>query len=267
MPSLLILAAMLAAPPVPNVEPGSASGPKPKWVVFYADNYCVLIRPRSGSAGGLRIESRPYETVHELQFILPRDGRGNYVRPGLLSVARTPQAIANSMSVYESPSSADRRVKTGISKAELAIAAKEQSLGVTIPNWIDERVSTAGMGKALLAVKTCEEDLAARWGTPRTWSIDPVPMVNLQTVFRVSDYPTGLLNAGVRGDSRPLLRIGTSGEVLTCRSITPNELKQLANLVCDILRKRAKFTPARDSAGNPVESYYVTPRVRFMLVN
>lgn len=263
MLSFLTFVALLAAPPTVSVDPPLALGPKPKWVVFYADNYCVLIRPRSGLAGGLRIESRPFEAEHELHFLLPKDGRGNYLKPGRLSVGSSLPAAANYISVDELPYSADRRVKAAISKKQLALAASDRSLGVTIQDRIDERVSTAGLGKALLAVKTCEEDLASRWGTPKNWSIDPVPNVDPVTVFRSADYPTSLLNANVQGDARLLIKIGASGEALTCQSINRNELKQFADVVCAIFRNRVRFTPAMNAVGSPVESYYVTPRVRF----
>jgi hypothetical protein len=34
---------------------------------------------------------------------------------------------------------------------------------------------------------------------------------------------------------------------------------------CQVIRKRAKFTPARDAAGKPVRDSYVTPPVAWRL--
>ena len=254
-----------AAAPGASADPPVALSPKPKWVVFYGDNYCVLIRPRSGLAGGLRIESRPYETNHELQFLLPRVGQGNYTEPGRLSVGGPRSSVPNYMSIEELRDSKDRRVKGAISNEQLALAVTDKSLGVTVAGRIDERVSTAGLGKALVALKTCEDDLARRWGAPRTWSLDPVPQVDPLTVFRDEDYPTSLVNANVQGDARLLVKIGASGEALACRSINPGDLKQFAEIVCAVIRKRVRFAPARGPAGQAVESYYVMPRVRFRL--
>ena len=253
-----------AAAPGASADPPVALSPKPKWVVFYADNYCVLIRPRSGSAGGMRIESRPFEAEHELQFLLPTAGETNEAKLGRLSVPSARRATTY-LTIQEFRSSRDRWVRTAISTEQLLQAAKDKSLGVTVPGMIEARVTTAGLAKALAALKTCEQALAIRWGTPRSWAVDPVPQVDPLTVFRDEDYPTSMLNANVKGDARLLVKIGASGEALACRSINPGDLKQCAEIVCAVIRKRVRFAPAREPAGQAVESYYVTPRVRFRL--
>jgi hypothetical protein len=264
---LLSIAGLLLFSPAVGADRPLAAGPTPKWVVFYADNYCVLIRPRSGLAGGLRIESRPHEAYHDLQFLLPRDGRGSYMKTGHLSVADSRRSSPTYLSVFELRSSADRRVTTGISNDQLAQTVIDKSLGVTIPDSIDEPVAVAGLEKALAALKKCEEGLAAHWGAPKTWSVDPVPNVDPQMVFHAEDYSVGLVSGGKQGDVRLLIKIGASGDALDCRSINPVEWKEFAKAVCTIIRKRVKFTPAKNAQGQAVESYYVPPRVRFQFMD
>lgn len=248
-----------------NAAEPTAPVTKPKWVLDYAPNSCVLTRARSGLDGGLIIESRPYEIDHDLTLLLPKVGQRKFIKIGHLSVADSRSSLTNYMTVEEPKDGADRTVKGSISNEQLAALSSQSALSVTIPGKLDERVSTAGFGKAMLALKSCEQNLAEKWGTPKNWVVDPVPNTDPLTVFRADDYPSAMVAANIQGDVRLLAKISSSGEVLACRSIDRSEQKAFGEVVCAVFRKRVSFTPAKNAAGQPVESFYVTPRVRFAL--
>jgi TonB family protein len=239
--------------------------PKPKWVLDYAPNSCVLTRARSAAEGGLIIESRPYETDRELTLLLPKVGQRIFMKSGHLSVPDSRRSVINYITVEEPKGGADRTVNGSISNEQLAELSTQPTLAVTIPGKLDERVSTTGFGKALLALKSCEQNLAEKWGTPKNWVVDPIPKADPLTAFRSEDYPSAMVAANIQGDVRLLVKISPSGEVLACRSIDRNEQKAFGEVVCAVFRKRVSFTPAKNAARQAVESFYVTPRVRFML--
>ncbi|WP_309602721.1 energy transducer TonB [Sphingomonas sp.] len=260
--SLIVVATNSA---VPGVIATPSPAAKPKWVLDYAPNSCSLTRARSGLAGGLRIETRPFEIEHQVQFLLPKIGQRKFTKIGRLSVADSRPPVDNYISVEEPRDSADRVVDSFVSNEQLSLAVRAQTLGVIIPGRLDEKVSTVGLGKALVAVRACEESLAAKWGTPKVWTSDPTPHADPRTVFQASDYPADMVSLNIQGDVRLLVKIGVSGEALACRSIDRAEFKAFGEVACAVIHKRVKFSPARTAAGDAVESFYVTPSIRFRL--
>ena len=67
-----------------------------------------------------------------------------------------------------------------------------------------------------------------------------------------SDFP--------EGSATMTLQISAKGRMTACRAATWGaELKRdptLETMICDALRKKAKFDPALDGAGRPVDSSY-----------
>ena len=164
--SILFLMALAASSS--NATAVSSNGAKPKWVVNYAPASCILSRARSGANGGLAIETRPFENYHDVIFLLPKVGGKPIEKLGSLSARDLKQSDERTVSVQEPKGVADRVVRTTISDDQLALAARQQMLGVTIPKTLDEQVSLAGIGKALHAIELCNRRLLSKWGATKT---------------------------------------------------------------------------------------------------
>lgn len=263
---ILYLAALMGVPAAPTGVAPSVPIAKPKWVIDYAPSACILSRARSGMDGGLSIETRPYENDHEIIFFLPRQG-SNFFKPGSLSVPDSRTQRESFVVAEEPPQGLDRLVRSSISNEQLELAQREATLGVTSPGRLDARVSVAGLGKALKALKDCEDNLAVKWGTPKSWTVDPQPLVEPNTVFRNDDYPSDMLEQGKRGQARLLFKVSASGLISDCRAIEMEGSRAFAEMTCAVIKERVKFTPARDAGGQAVPSYFVAPRVKFELAN
>ncbi len=74
---------------------------------------------------------------------------------------------------------------------------------------------------------------------------------NLQGLIRDTDYPPSALDREEQGTVAVSLSIGTNGRVSGCSVTASSGSKTLDSTTCRILTSRAKFTPARDSSGNP----------------
>lgn len=70
--------------------------------------------------------------------------------------------------------------------------------------------------------------------------------------FTGDDYPAGALRAQQQGRVVYGLRIGPNGRVSNCEVRVSSGSPALDAATCRIVRSRARFTPARDSAGRPV---------------
>jgi len=84
----------------------------------------------------------------------------------------------------------------------------------------------------------------------------PVPAVRAQTdladYFSPSWYPPEALRNREQGTVRFEVAVGRNGRVDSCRILASSGSRALDEATCGILRDRARFTPARNAAGDPV---------------
>jgi protein TonB len=88
---------------------------------------------------------------------------------------------------------------------------------------------------------------------------------DVRAVFSNDDYPASAIAAGAEGTAQAQLTIGADGRVTGCNLTRSTGNGALDSATCNILRRRAKFTPARDSNGNPTSDTYSTPPIRWVL--
>lgn len=87
---------------------------------------------------------------------------------------------------------------------------------------------------------------------------------DVRSLFDPNNYPEQALESNASGTAVAELTIGTDGRVTGCSLVQRTGFSVLDNYVCNTLR-RARFTPARDTSGNPTTGSYRTPPIRFEL--
>jgi len=90
---------------------------------------------------------------------------------------------------------------------------------------------------------------------------------DLRTLFSTDDYPASALSAGAGGTAQATLSIGPDGRVTGCTLTRSTGNSALDSATCNILRRRAKFSPARDSNGNPTTDTIRTPPITWVVPN
>jgi protein TonB len=88
---------------------------------------------------------------------------------------------------------------------------------------------------------------------------------DLRTLFSADDYPASASAAEAQGTAQATLTIGPDGRVVGCNLIRSTGNGSLDSATCNILRRRAKFTPARDSNGQPTTDTVTTPPIVWRL--
>ena len=83
----------------------------------------------------------------------------------------------------------------------------------------------------------------------------PQPRGEAQSYFSRDDYPAAALGSGAHGRVSVMLRIDTQGRITDCHVLRSSGSSILDQATCNIMHRRARFTPAMDSNGNPVVSY------------
>ena len=75
---------------------------------------------------------------------------------------------------------------------------------------------------------------------------------NLGSYFSTDDYPAAAIRAEAEGTTRFALAIGANGRVTDCTVTGSSGNSALDSATCRIMRSRGRYTPARDSSGNPI---------------
>jgi protein TonB len=73
---------------------------------------------------------------------------------------------------------------------------------------------------------------------------------DLHSLITQDDYPPSSLRNEEQGTVRVRLEVGPSGRVTGCTVTSSSGHSALDSTACNLLSRRARFTPARDSSGN-----------------
>ncbi len=87
---------------------------------------------------------------------------------------------------------------------------------------------------------------------------------NLPSLFSTDDYPQSAIRNEEQGTTAVRMTIGTDGRVTDCSITQSSGSGALDTATCNILRRRARFTPAKDQAGNPISDTF-SQRIRWEL--
>ena len=88
---------------------------------------------------------------------------------------------------------------------------------------------------------------------------------DVRMLFSDSDYPASAQAAGAQGTAQASLTIGPDGRVVGCSLVRSTGNGALDAATCNILRRRAKFTPAHDTSGAATTDTYTTPPITWRL--
>ena len=117
------------------------------------------------------------------------------------------------------------------------------------------------MGAPMAEMRKCVSELVAAWGLDpdeqAALASRPQPKGNPGGWLTSSDYPADSLGRGEQAIIMFRLMVSAAGETTACtiqRGITKADF---AATTCDLLKRRARFEPARNSSNQGVASYYI----------
>jgi periplasmic protein TonB len=95
----------------------------------------------------------------------------------------------------------------------------------------------------------------------------PPKRTDLLQIFSANDYPAEAQSKGEQGTAQAKLTVDTAGRVSDCMLIRRTGSRSLDEATCRILKKRARFKPARDSQGRAITDSVVTPPITWRLAD
>ena len=259
----------LTAAATASVSSGDAVPPElsanPKWVVNYADSFCILSRDLAAGQPGVAFRTRPLTDEHDLLIMVPRTGEANSGAKGRISSGAW-VGEERWISIGEPTGKGQKYLDTHVSTADLANVEAASSMKVTIPHKLELTVPLAGIGKALAALRTCEDDLARKWQAENGWVVPPTLKGGWYRLFGQGDYPGWASDRRKEGKVRAMLAINTAGRISDCAIVESSGFVAFDKRTCEIFRKRARFSPALDVHGKPITSKLMSPTINYFLM-
>ncbi|MCY7279757.1 MAG: hypothetical protein LH610_02465 [Sphingomonas bacterium] len=182
---LALSAALLLAPTQPTGPAPLVA--KPKWVINYADSFCLLSRDRSLTEAGVALRTRPFADNHEFALLLPPGADRPFNAQGKVMVSDMATGVDRWIGMGTSKQAEGRVVETSITASELAVAIASARIRIVVPGKFDTAIKLPNMAKAAEVLRACEDDLAKRWKIARNWVTDPKLVPDSRGQFRHSD--------------------------------------------------------------------------------
>ncbi len=283
------LALFMALPPQAAMAADIVLEPSDKWVLNYANDSCRLARTfgKGKDEVLLVLDQFQPDSMIDLTLVGKRFGRFgaptiplsatfgpalNAGEPrdailGTLGPAKTAIVMAGPRDILNRPIGG----KGEESSDDVLRANPQQEAAITelhiTASSMRLTLHTNSMGAPLAAMRKCISNLV------RDWSLDPAqqdalskrvqPLAKPGYWLRSSDYPVGALAMGENAIVRFRLMVGADGSPTQCFVQQATMSPEFIKLTCDLLMRRARFSPAHDHEGKPVASYYANS-VRWM---
>lgn len=261
MPSPVALPAIFALTAFQQV-PAAPLQPIGRWVVEYADNTCHVAR-RFGTPEKpvqLSLKILPGRGINEIVLNEPVDGKAP-MKTGNMIITAVPGGEPMTVSAMSGSVEPGSRLLFGNLSSD-GLAALEQADTITFAyGGKTISLATRGLKNALAATIACEDDLLRAWGLDaaayRSIAVRPKSTGSPWNWVRSEDYPDVRYGSEKGGAVGVRLDLDTTGKVKACTVLTSSTSKELDEVTCKSVLRRARYTPARSADGTPVETFTV----------
>jgi TonB family protein len=235
------------------------------WNLTYEEAHCIAMREYGQSDRPITLAIVPAPNGETYELLVGRKRAGPHYTEELEgSVDFGAGPIKAWLLHYSSKDGKLDLYQYRITAAEMSQARTAKSVTVQLRGAPGTGFELELMPELLEGLQRCTDDLKAYWNIGGSPVATPT-QGDVRSIFAASDYPSEALTRRQQGKVQFLLLIDEKGEVAGCHVLKPSGVPLLDAQGCAIIRKRAKFKPARDSHGNPVRDSYVTPEVSWVL--
>ena len=265
-PTLLAAAVLSGIAPIPAAATEAAViwQPVGPTKLDQQPDFCTLSREFAAGDGRLVVQFRTtfslatYTTTLASETAL-REVREGKIRLSLPGTANTANFDAQAGTV---PDRKDRFVRFYAHDFNFpASVASDQNFRFSAGR-TDIEVRWPGAAEAFKQFTRCHDATLADTGIDMA-AVRAAPVIAAPANFPAAwvtnqDYPSAALVARQEGEVRFLVTVGTDGSVAECRIVKSSGSDSLDNGTCSLIRRRAKFEPARDEKGMAVTGYYLS---------
>lgn len=239
--------------------------PTAPWNVEFADSMCLLSRTY-GRDGAISLLLKPNMLGNGMEIIVAR-ANSAIGRPerGKVAVAVDGQKL-NFDAHYDAQSSAQARLlRVMIPEDKMEMEALRDTLLIDAGPRSRLLFSLGGIDRAFPVLASCVAQLRAvhKVSDADIGALATPPKGSAAHLFTPDDFPSEALGRGRSGTVGVLLWVEANGRVSTCKVIESSANTTFEQATCEIVKRRGRFTAARDAAGQAVRAPTFT-RIRWM---
>jgi TonB family protein len=243
-----------------QAAPAPVLTPSGKWVVHADEQGCLLMRSFGGAAGPTLV-LRPLTGGENVKLLLLTADPAKRDASGKVTFAAMPGS-GPVEHVYETmlDATGQKRITAlRLKRFDLKPLDGAQMITFHAEDQPELRLAVPGLDKARAALDQCEQLLMKSWGfDPATIATPPRPVASPGQWVTNDDYPTSALRRGDGGDVAFRLTIDPTGKPIACTVTVSGGAGDLDRRACALLMKRARFHPATDATGKPVQGLWAT---------
>jgi TonB family protein len=248
--------------------PAEVLQPIQNWVLDYREEQCVAYRDYGSPQKPITLGVRPAPNgeTYELLVARPRSGPAFATeQKGSVDFGRGP--INAWILNYGGKQSKTDVYQFRISAADMEQGRSARTVTLRPTSAPDFTFELQSMPALLKGLQDCTADLKRYWNMDgeKVGRIATLSRGDIRSLFSADDYPEEAMQRNQGGDSTFLLLVDEKGAVAGCHVLKPSGVPVLDAMGCQVIRQRAKFTPARDAQGKAVRSTLVTPRVSWRM--
>ena len=264
---ILALAALAMSSAAAAADPKQPTG---KWTVETGSNECLLIRAYGSPKKPLFLALSQAPMGGGFQFTVLYESRWMALRSGVAHISFDNEAPIEAGYGARLLRSTSKQIEVETLRS-IVIDTEEESerfgrdaasISFTVPREFTGTFALPEHGRALAALNECATALGVRWGYPiaeqRRLAKPAKQPGGLQSLFSADDYPQRAVTLGEKGRARIRIKVGDKGETTDCAVLAPTGSADLDRATCDVIRRKARFSPALDLDGKPIRSVVVT---------
>jgi TonB family protein len=249
---------------------GDPKQPIGKWTVETASNECLLIRAYGSPKKPLFLALSQAPMGGGFQFTVLHESRWMALRSGIAQISFDNEAPIEAVYGARLLRSSSKQIDVETLRS-IVIDTEEESerfgrdagsVSFTIPREFTGTFALPEHGQALVDLNECATALGVRWGYPiaeqRRLAKPAKQPGGLQSLFSADDYPQRAVMLGERGRARIRIKVGDKGETSDCAVLASTGSTDLDRATCEVIRRKAGFSPALDLDGKPIRSVVVT---------
>jgi len=256
---LLLLAALAPALAQAVLQPI-----KP-WNLDYGETQCVAAREYGNANAPVTLLIRPAPNGDTYELLVARhvpgpkspvefEGTVDFGRGPIPAWLLSYQANRTKMAIHQ------YRIRAG----DMAQARTAKAVALNAKGGADVSFALGNMDQLLAGLEKCTADLKRYWNADGA-GISVPSKGSIREIFKPEDYPYQAARRDQQGSVQFQLLVDEKGSVAGCHVVRASGIPALDAMGCQVIRERAKFTPALDRNGAPVRSAIVTPPINWSL--
>jgi TonB family protein len=238
--------------------------PSADWALYSSETECLAGRTYGSSANPITLGVRQAPLGNSYELIVGQKGQPpETVLEGFGELKFGTAAVQRLFMHSGSKANQTDIYQVRLTAAEMEEMRSAPDLTMRLKDGPTIRLSLNGMSDLLSKLAACAASLQSRWNIAShgNATLETGARGDVRSLFSADDYPLQAIASRQGGRVQFLVLVDQTGSVAGCDVVISSGNPLLDGMGCQVIRKRARFTPALDLNGKPVRDSILTPPV------